>query len=140
MKKKTWFNCHDVLYLQSVVRTLVKELVNIVKPSFPCKVDHNACWGLPTLGHTEATITYLPAWWTHPAGIQKRLAQIFTVSIQQARATELSPNTPAVLVVTDGLGVQGLLATLMTSGTPHSIIYFVRAPFNGDNAPAIVSY
>ena len=64
--------------------------------------------------------------------------KVLPVAIYQARATELPTHAPAVLVAADGLGVNGFLSTLVTCGTPHAIVDFVRASFHGVNGSAIV--
>lgn len=86
-------------------------------------------WPAP-LGHAKAAVADLPARWTHPFLVSERLHQPFTVAVLQTRCTELTPHSPTVLVVADGLGINGLLTALMTRCPIDLVIDFVRASFD----------
>ena len=101
-------------------------------------MDHNTSGWLASLRKAETTVAYLPARWTHPTVVPKRLTEILSIAIYQTRTTKLSTHASAVLVATDGFGVDGLLPALVAGGAPHTIVDLVRASFNGMYGTAIV--
>ena len=64
--------------------------------------------------------------------------EVLSIAIDQTRTTELSTHASAVLVATDGLGVDSLLPALVAGGAPHTIVDLVRASFDSVYGTAIV--
>ena len=116
----------EVLPLSVVIIGLLEILHHTVESSIPGFVNHDASWRLPPLRQTEATVTYPPAWRTHPGLVQENCLDVFSVAIQEAWPTELTSHSATVGVVTDRLGIHCLLPTLMAGGTVDAIVDLLR--------------
>ena len=99
--------------------------MDIIIACLPREVDHDTGGWLASLWQAEATVTYLSAWRAHPAIVSQCLMEVLSIAIKKAWATELPTHTSAVLVATDGLGVYGLLSTLVAGAAPYAIVDFV---------------
>ena len=109
--------------LSVIVICFVQILVDAVIASLTSKVNQNPSRGFPSLGHTEAAVTNLATWRTHPFWVPQRLGQPLPIPILQAGGAELTSDPSAVLVVADGLDVLGLLATLMAGGAVDAVVH-----------------
>ena len=117
-------NPHSSPLLVIVVR-LVQILVDIVTPTLPGQVDEDTGGWLAPLWQAEAAVADLPTGRTHPLPVQQGLPHTFPIPVLQAWPAELTSDPTAVLVMTDGFCVYGLLPALVASGAVRTIIDLV---------------
>ena len=103
--------------------------MDIIVARLPSQVDQYPGGGLPSLGEAEAAVADLPTWRTHPLFVQQCLPDALPIAVEEAWPTELPPQSLAVPVVADGLGVHCLLSALVTGGAVSTVVDLVRAPF-----------
>ena len=110
-----------------LVAGFFKVLPDAVKAGFLGLVNHDACWRAALFRKAEAAVAYAATRRAYPSVVLERLTCALSVSVAQARATELAPYTNAVLVVADRLLVEGLLPALMTR---RAVNFVIRLAFH----------
>lgn len=81
-----------------------------------CQGEQDACGAAALPLPAEAAVADAPARWALPLRIKQSLLDVFSVSVPQTRPTELALDPTALLTTTARLGVDRLLATLVTGG------------------------
>ena len=88
-------------------------------------MDHYPCGRLPALRETETTVANAPTRRAHPRVLHQGFSDVFAVAIQETRTAKLTADTATVAVVADRLGIGGLLAALVASGTVDPVVYLI---------------
>lgn len=108
--------------VRSLVARFFEILSNAVKASFFGLMNHNACWRTALFGKAKAAVADATTWRTYPSAVQERLTCALPIPVTQARTTELSPYTDAILIVTNCLLVESLLSALVASRAINFVI------------------